>query len=67
MQNITDTAARDIHDLEDKGVLRMAQGRVRDASYSLVYSHEKLQYENLTATEHDGNITYQPLFRPQNN
>jgi Fic family protein len=50
----TDTAARDIHDLEDKGVLRMAQGRVRDASYSLVYSHEKLQYENLTATEHDG-------------
>ncbi|MCH4147637.1 MAG: Fic family protein [Prevotella sp.] len=50
----TDTAARDIHDLEDKGVLRMAQGRVRDASYSLVYSHEKLQYENLAATEHDG-------------
>jgi Fic family protein len=49
-----DTAARDIHDLEDKGVLRMAQGRVRDASYSLVYSHDALQYENLTATEHDG-------------
>ena len=50
----TDTAARDIHDLEDKGVLHMAQGRVRDASYSLVYSHDVLQYENLTATEHDG-------------
>jgi Fic family protein len=50
----TDTAARDIHDLEDKGVLRMAQGRVRDASYSLVYSHDALQYENMTATEHDG-------------
>lgn len=50
----TDTAARDIHDLEDKGVLRMAQGRVRDASYSLDYSHDVLQYENLTATEHDG-------------
>src|SRR5574344_1241119 len=49
-----ETAARDIHDLEDKGVLRMAQGRVRDASYSLVYSHDVLQYENLTATEHDG-------------
>ena len=50
----TDTAARDIHDLKDKGVLHMAQGRVRDASYSLVYSHDVLQYENLTATEHDG-------------
>lgn len=44
----TDTAARDIHDLESKDVLRMAQGRVRDASYSLVYSHDVLQYENLT-------------------
>ena len=50
----TDTAARDIHNLEGKGILRMAQGRVRDASYSLVYSHDVLQYENLTATEHDG-------------
>jgi len=50
----TDTAARDIHDLEDKGVLRMAQGRVRDASYSLDYSHDVLKYDNLTATEHDG-------------
>ncbi len=49
----TDTAARDIHDLEDKGVLRVAQGRVRDASYSLVYSHDVLQYENLTIAEHD--------------
>ena len=49
----TDTAARDIHDLEDKGVLRVAQGRVRDASYSLVYSHNVLQYENLTTAEHD--------------
>ena len=50
----TDTAARDIHDLEGKGVLRMAQGRVRDASFSLVYSHDVLQYENLTTAEHDG-------------
>ena len=49
----TDTAARDIHDLEGKGVLRMAQGRVRDASSSLVYSHDVLKYENLTTAEHD--------------
>ncbi|MDD4591639.1 MAG: Fic family protein [Parabacteroides sp.] len=50
----TDTAARDIHNLEGKGMLHMAQGRVRDASYSLVYSHDVLQYENLTTAEHDG-------------
>jgi len=50
----TDTAARDIHDLEGKGVLRVAQGRVRDASYSPVYSHDVLQYEHLTTAEHDG-------------
>ena len=49
----TDTAARDIHDLKDKGVLRMAQGKVRDASYSLVYSHDVLQYDNLITNEHD--------------
>lgn len=51
----TDTAARDIHNLEGKGILRMAQGRVRDASYSLVYSHDVLQYEKLTTVEHDNN------------
>ena len=51
----TDTAARDIHNLEGKGILRMAQGRVRDASYSLVYSHDVLQYEKLTTAEHDNN------------
>jgi DeoR/GlpR family transcriptional regulator of sugar metabolism len=39
-----DTAARDIHDLESKGVLRMTQGRVRDASYSLVYSHDAFPF-----------------------
>lgn len=50
----TDTAARDIHDLESKGMLRMDHGRVRDASYSMVYSHDKLQCKNLTITEHDG-------------
>lgn len=49
-----DTAARDIHNLEEKGVLCMAQGRVRDASYSLIFSHDTLSYENLTTIEHDG-------------
>ena len=50
----TDTAARDIHNLEAKGVLRMVQGRVRDASYSLIYSQDALQYEKLTIGEHNG-------------
>jgi Fic family protein len=61
----TDTAARDIHDLEDKGVLRMAQGKVRNASYSLVYSNETLQYENLSTTEHEGKYYISATFPDQ--
>jgi len=50
----TDTAARDIHDLETKDVLRAEQGRVRDASYSLIYTNEQRKYNHLALQEDDG-------------
>lgn len=50
----TDTASRDIHDLESKEVLYMEQGRVRDASYSLVYSTEAQHYDNISVSERNG-------------
>jgi len=49
-----DTAARDIHDLVDKGVAQVEQGRVRDASYSLIYSDEERKYGELSLQEQDG-------------
>lgn|SRR5574344_139469 len=49
----TDTAARDIHDLEKKGVVKVAKGRVRDASFSLVYTDEEVTYDNLVITDMD--------------
>jgi len=47
----TDTAARDLHDLETKGLVRAEQGRVRDASYSLIYTNEQRKYEQLALQE----------------
>jgi len=49
----TDTASRDIHDLESKGMLRAEQGRVRDASYSLIYSTERRKYDQLALEDSD--------------
>lgn len=48
-----DTAARDIHDLEEKEVIKVAKGRVRDASYSLIYSDEEVDYDKLAIVNQD--------------
>ena len=42
-----DTAARDIHDLETKGIIKAEKGRVRDSSYSLIYAEDRKKYEKL--------------------
>lgn len=63
----TDTAARDIRDLESKGVLRMKRGRVRDASYSMVYSDDDGQYDNLNVSENDGKHYISASFHDERN
>ena len=50
----TDTAARDIHDLESKGIVRAEQGRVRDVSYSLIYTTRLQKYNQLALQDVGG-------------
>jgi len=46
-----DTAMRDIQDLQEKGILKAGQGRVRDASYSLIYKQDNNDYGVLSLKE----------------
>lgn len=49
----TDTALRDIKDLEGKGVLKACKGRVRDISYSIIYSTSALPFSQIDISRQD--------------
>jgi len=50
----TDTAARDLHDLVEKGVAHMEKGKVRDASFSLRYGAHDHGLRQLECFAEDG-------------
>lgn len=61
-----DTALRDIKDLEANGVLKACKGRVRDVSYSIVYTPtDDLPFTDITLSENGKHTVISIAFKGQ--